>query len=82
MKNIMVKKEYFIIKTGKTLLKKILSEIRMRELDRLYDMMFCSSFSLFPPSFYFRHLPAEIQKITALELVKLTEIYSQIDDYA
>ena len=63
----------------KHFIKIIRFKMKLREMDDIYYMTGQSCFSLFPPSFYYAHIPEEIERITQEELAKIMEIIEEME---
>lgn len=72
-----------IIDFIKEIIKKIRFEMKCREADDMWWLMFGNCFELFPPSFYMKHTPEEVKRITEEicdELDALIDSYMQEDN--
>ncbi len=59
---------------------KIKFEIRMHNMDRTWRLMGGSCFGAYPPSFYHRHTPEEVERITAEHRQKLLEMIEELKE--
>ena len=67
-----------------TSMKKWIQKLRykrkLRQMDDMWRMMGGSCFGLFPPSFYMRHTPEEIQRRKKEELDKLKAMLEEFKE--
>ena len=62
------------------LIRKIRFEMQCREADRIYQEMFPFAWSMYPPSFYMRHTPAEIKEIKQRDRAEIIALLDDLDD--
>ncbi len=60
------------------MIKKILFKIKLRIMDEWWYSSGKSSWSLFPPSFYYTHTEAEIKKITSETIERIRKIIDEL----
>lgn len=63
----------------KKFIKKVRFKHKLRVMDDFYYFTGQSSYSMFPPSFYYTHTPEEIERITQEEMKKIRELIEQMD---
>lgn len=68
-----------IIKTFKELYKKIKWKIKLWDMDRQYALCCGSCFALFSPSFYCRHTPEEVDKITGETIEEIKKMIDELE---
>ena len=72
-----------MVRKNTTIIRKIYEKIRyemeLRRMDKLWHFYGENSWRLFPPSFYYRHTPEEIERITE---ETITELQAVLDKYA
>ena len=59
---------------------KIWFERKMREMDARWRDMGGSCFELYPPSFYYRHTPEEVEEIRERDIKRLREMIAELDN--
>lgn len=56
------------------LIKKIIFQIKLWGMDHQWRFSGQSSYSMFPPSFYYTHTPEEIERLKREEIAKIRRI--------
>lgn len=63
----------------KKFIEKVRFKHKLRVMDDFYHFTGQSSYSMFPPSFYYTHTPEEIERITQEEMKKIRELIDQME---